>query len=320
MTMAPGLRSWLDAAAAVLTAQAAKIEVFAREQIYCEYWVQNELAVSLPWNQPGWYFVDRGPGISVPGDDAKYPDFVLRFGNASTDPVYWLELKDLVTNPSENAGALLAAMETMRRGDRVATIDRWKEAHRSKARGAPAFAAAIGGASFHGGGIALGPDLAIPATPPWASVHRWPVAGRWTLALFLGDAMLVGAGRSRGEAHEGTRGEPGPRPSPPPDPAPTASTDREGSALEVAIQIALAVESDRQARGVPVRFASRGEADRFKHAVETGLAEHNRAATPGVCHAYPWTWTPDSGGRPLTDSGRAHGVELRMSYSSKPRR
>lgn len=91
------------------------------------------------------------------------------------------------------------------------------------------------------------------------------------------------------------------------------SADWWGDALDVAHR----VETDRRQRAVDRHFAEPDQAVLARDALARELrgTAAGRSAAP---HVVPWVWTTASGGRPLTEHGRQTGVELRLSYYSRP--
>jgi hypothetical protein len=175
----------LNSAAASLSEQTKKIAFFMKEAIYSEYWIQNELAYHLPWDKPGFYFVDRGQGLAIPNEKPKYPDFVLRFGRGHKEPVFFLELKDLLTNTEKNRRSLLDAIEIIRRADHGESVDRWRAAKGSLADRCKEFADIMDSSQFIYGGIALGANGLVPRQISGYQIVNWPVAESWSLSLLL---------------------------------------------------------------------------------------------------------------------------------------
>ena len=93
-------------------------------------------------------------------------------------------------------------------------------------------------------------------------------------------------------------------------PAPAAAVTSAEPADPVAAALALAalVEEDMQQRGVDAPVSTRDAAVDLRDAILDALA-----ATDAV-HVRPWIWRLASTGAALTDAGRQHGIEVRLSY------
>lgn len=86
--------------------------------------------------------------------------------------------------------------------------------------------------------------------------------------------------------------------------SPAGTDDPVGAALV----LASLVEEDTQQRAVEVPVSSREAAVDVRDAILDALSD-----TDSV-HVRPWIWTPASTGAALTDGGRRHGIEVRLSY------
>ncbi|GAB2863141.1 hypothetical protein GCM10027176_76240 [Actinoallomurus bryophytorum] len=99
----------------------------------------------------------------------------------------------------------------------------------------------------------------------------------------------------------------------PPRPPIDMSADRWDDVLTVAAR----VENDRRQRPVDRRFTLHHQAAMARDTLARALHEAADGG-PVAPHVTPWVWTTASGGRPLTRHGHETGVELRLSYYSRP--
>ena len=186
----PGLEEWMINSARSLRSKAEEIRVFEKEDIYIEYWIQNELAYCLPWSEGGMFLVDQGQGLAVSGSE-KYPDFLLCFPHSPR--VYFFELKDLLTkrNLARNRRALAETTEFMAsNASRSETIARWKRARLPKFL---EFGGQMENRGFAFGGIGFGSShvneenlkLSIPAKQ-W----HWNVGNDWIITLLLAENVM----------------------------------------------------------------------------------------------------------------------------------
>jgi hypothetical protein len=83
-----------------------------------------------------------------------------------------------------------------------------------------------------------------------------------------------------------------------------------------ALQLVDATASDHQQRAL--EYAAQGAQD--LHDLRLEIRGLLRAEPEGSLrrHVQPWVWTPRSLGRPLTEAGREHGMELRVSFYRNP--
>lgn len=95
----------------------------------------------------------------------------------------------------------------------------------------------------------------------------------------------------------------------PPSPQPVTSLDH-------AMALAEETAADHEQRGVQVAAGSLQELMELRLELRDRLA----ASPPDspLRHVRPWVWRPESTGSPLTEVGREHGMEIRLSWYQKP--
>ena len=305
------LEKWLEASAVSLAAQGDKLALFEKEAIYLEYWIQNEMAACLPWKESGRFLIDRGPGLVIPGDTIRYPDFILRFGDNPEEPVFFLELKDLITNTQRNVDKLIGAIENISQVNRENTIDRWQSS-KSLGGAAAVFGAEIESAPFIFGGLAVGRPEHIPSKIDHGEIFTWPISEQWQLALLL----VVDQKGAQTEPDQSDSAM---------DPLETVDEKFASANLdpyEIALQTAILNEltKGKLGRGVEIRLESKQEAERFRDEIMEFIRDYNQVAKAPIQHASAWVWTPQSLGQPLTNNGQENEVELRFQYMKKGNR
>ena len=306
--MINSLNSWLDAAVNTFAQQEAKIRLFHQREIYSEYWVQNELSILLPWEQPGIYIVDCGPALALPAGVSKYPDFSIRFGLASDSPLYFIELKDLLTNAAQNVRKLREETKVMVKMSREATSARWRTYNGKTAQYAAAMAEAVDSAPIVFCGLTVGARKDVPENLPGFRSTLRDIAADWVLALYeLADPAAVEI-----EAQET------------PEPEETEAVESEPTTADLsmakALEAAHSCESSSDQIAAELAISTVTEAHVLKRRIEAMLVAYNVGAKTPILHAKPWVWTPKSSGQPMTASGREFGVEIRFSYGQKPAR
>lgn len=111
-------------------------------------------------------------------------------------------------------------------------------------------------------------------------------------------------------------GDPGPMPAPGGPARPAAAGSALAGALDDALAAAELTAVDGKQRGIEYVAPSFDALLELRLLVRDALA----ATPPGspLRHVEVWRWRPESMGRPLTETGREHGVELRLSRHAKP--
>lgn len=187
-SMINSLETWLDLAAQALSEQETKLSAFCDNEIYSEYWVQNELATLLPWTEPGVYIVDKGPALVLPEGVNKYPDFILRFGTSPKSPLYLIELKDLLTNPSQNAAKLKNETSVMAKLSREETKERWRNHFGKARRFSGLMVTALESAPILHCGLAVGKLEHVPSKIDGFNSTLRPIGKSFILALYVLEA------------------------------------------------------------------------------------------------------------------------------------
>lgn len=102
-----------------------------------------------------------------------------------------------------------------------------------------------------------------------------------------------------------------------PPPAPDAINRSLTENLEIAVQSGLKCQERTEQTGVEIPLQSWEDAQFFAAGLKNHIREYNRTAAVPVHNASPWVWRTTSSGNPLTENGRAYGVELRFSPKVK---
>jgi hypothetical protein len=304
--MMNSLEAWLDAATHALSEQETKLSIFYENEIYSEYWVQNELATLLPWAQTGVYVVDKGPPLVLPEGVNKYPDFILRFAISPGSPLYLIELKDLLTNPSQNVAKLRNETSVMAKLNREETRERWRNHFGKAARFSELMVTALESAPILYCGLAVGKREHVPSQIDGFKATLRTIGQSFILALYVLEF----------ESHafaEQTEIEVEPTPQ---DEESTGATKLGVQLFLKALSAAKRCENEKRQVALDVPLATIADAQAAKQTIQLILEEYNHDNTP-ICHANPWIWTPRSSGRALTLSGQEYGVEIRFSYSGK---
>ncbi|MFE9651295.1 hypothetical protein ACFYO0_45940 [Streptomyces sp. NPDC006365] len=103
-----------------------------------------------------------------------------------------------------------------------------------------------------------------------------------------------------------------------PDPAPTPASDRAPVADRV-LRVAVRVQGDRCQRGVDLPAEDLETLDAVRIQVRDLLRPGPVHEGTRITHVQPWIWrAATSTGKPLTNTGRDTGYEMRLSYYTAP--
>lgn len=90
--------------------------------------------------------------------------------------------------------------------------------------------------------------------------------------------------------------------------------------FDAALQVFHQVESSGQQAGLELACESPNDAYRIIDEIEEQIRISNENSTAPILHARAWVWTPESRGEAMTESGRTHHVEIRVSRHKKAQR
>jgi hypothetical protein len=90
--------------------------------------------------------------------------------------------------------------------------------------------------------------------------------------------------------------------------------------LEAILQVFRTVESTGKQEAVDLPCESPKDAYRVLREIDARIGLSNPQAAVPILHTRGWVWTPQSRGAAMTESGRTHGVEIRVSRHQKAQR
>jgi len=299
------LESWLEAASELFASQSKKLNLFHERQIYSEYWVQNELATLLPWDQPGIYIVDCGAPLVSVTDKKMFPDFTIQFGTAKESPLYFIELKDLITNSVENIKHLRNETADMAQMDREATKAGWGSYTGKKARQhAGSMIEALGSSPIQFYGLAVGPATNMPAHLKGYVTKKISIIENWDIGVFrLVDPTAATCDNY--ETNHETLNQEGLYPN---------SVDIADALLPGILEAVQGCEDGKCQTAAELPIITLIEAQLLAAQIELQLRDNTQNGLPIIRHAKPWVWSEQSSGSAMTESGRNAGIEIRFSY------
>jgi hypothetical protein len=305
--MTNAINHWLDEAAKCFASQAQKLRLFHQRQIYSEYWVQNEMSALLPWESEGIYIVDCGPPIVLPAGVSKFPDFTLRFDSSADSPLYFIELKDLLTNAATNVHKLREETAVMVKMSRELTVGRWQTHSGKAAQFSASMVEALTTAPIYFCGLAVGAQEDVPLNLPGFKSTIKPITIDWSLGFYeLEDAEIAASDYEPIVPEEDNLN------------FELSDSGINDLTMAVAFEAAHSCESAKTQTAPQLPIGTASDADLMKQKVEAMLRAYNQRSDDPIEHAAPWVWTPNSSGHPKTESGKEFGIEIRFSYNQKP--
>lgn len=302
--MINSLESWLEAASELFASQSKKLDLFHERQIYSEYWVQSELATLLPWDQPGIYLVDCGaPLVFLAGKD-RYPDFILRFDTSTESPLYFIELKDLLTNASKNAKSLELETAVMAQMNQEATKGRWGKHDGKAAKYADSMVEALDTAPIVFCGLAVGTVTDMPDKMNGFNVTKIPIDEKWQIGIYKLVSRSSFTGHADSVNHKAIEQEG----------FISTETNIADVLLQGILETAKECEDGKCQTAAELPINTLIEAQLLAAQIELQLRDNTQNGLPTIRHAKPWVWTVQSTGSAMTESGRNAGIEIRFSY------